>query len=113
MLGSVGTLITFRVGNDSEELEKELRPQFDADFLRRQQNYHAIYRLQGEGLAALPASTTTLPLVKLNGDQADPDTIIRTSRERYARPKAKVEQEIFQRWKILNSLKKRGSWLIL
>jgi hypothetical protein len=108
VLGTTGTLIVFRVGNDSEELEKELRPQFDADFLRRQQNHHVVYRLQGQGLAALPASTTTLPPAELRGDEADPATIIRISRERYARPRAKVEQEIAQRWKLTSTTKQKG-----
>jgi hypothetical protein len=104
VLGTVGTLIVFRARNDAEELEKELRPQFQADYLRRQQNYRAVYRLQ----AALPASTTTLPLLELRGDEADPATIIRISRERYTRPRAKIEQAISHRWKIATSPKKKS-----
>ena len=106
--GTVGTLIVFRVRNDSEELEKELRPQFQVDYLRRQQNYRAVYRLQGQGLAALPASTTTLPSLEMPGDEADPATFIRISRERYTRPRSKVEAEIDKRWKITTSPKKKG-----
>jgi hypothetical protein len=100
VLGTVGTIIAFRTGTDAEELEKEFRPQFDADYLRRLRNFRIVYRLQGEGLGALPASTATLPLPELRGDEADPATIIRISRQRYARPKTKVEAEIAQRWNL-------------
>jgi len=109
ILGNVGTLIAFRVGgDDAEELEKEFRPQFMADFLRRQDNYHAVYRLQGQGLAGLPATTITLPLPEKLGDEADPETLIRISRERYARPRAQVEQELAQRWILTGSGKQKG-----
>ena len=77
-------VVAFAVGgNDAEELEKEFRPQFMADYLRRQQNHHAVYRLHGQGLAGLPSTTTTLPLPEKLGNEADPETLLRTSRERY------------------------------
>ena len=110
ILGNVGTLIAFRVGgDDAEELEKEFRPQFMADYLRRQDNHHAVYRLQGQGLAGLPATTTTMPLPERTGAEADPETLIRISRERYARPRAQVEKELAQRWTPTGSGKQKAT----
>ena len=108
ILANAGTLIVFRVGGtDAEELEKEFRPQFQVDYLRRQQNHHAVYRLQGQGLAGLPSTTTTSPLPEKLGNEATPTTLIRISRERYARPRARVERELAQRWALTGSGKQK------
>jgi hypothetical protein len=71
VLGIVGTLIVFRVGNDSEELAKELRPQFQAVYLRRSRTIVPSTDCRARGLAALPDSITTLPLLELGRGEAD------------------------------------------
>jgi len=106
----VGTFATFRVGGeDARELEKIFRPQFLEDYLsQRLDDQHLVYRVQGHGLAGLPATATTLPLPEKLGDEADPETLLRISRERYARPRAQVEQELAQRWTLTGSGKQKG-----
>jgi hypothetical protein len=97
ILGSVGTLLAFRSG-DADLLEKEFRPQFKSDYIRTLPNYRVVYRRLGGGMAALPGSTDTLPLLARRGDEANRDTILRMCRERYARPRLQVEQKIFRQW---------------
>ncbi len=62
--------------------------------LRRQANHRIIYKLLVDGVAAIPGSTTTPPPIQPRGDEADPQTIIQVSRERYGRPRAEVEKKI-------------------
>jgi hypothetical protein len=99
IFGNVGNWIVFRVGaTDAQVLEQEFQPYVKTEQLRRQGNHRITYKLMVDGVAAIPGTTTTPPPVQLQGDEADPQTIIRISRERYARPRAEVEKKILAHW---------------
>lgn len=114
VFGNVGNWIVFRVGaTDAQVLEQEFQPYVKSEQLRRQANHHMIYKLLVDGVTTIPASTTTPPPIQLQGDEADPQTIIQVSRERYARPRADVEKKILAKWArhAQNSQpKKKGLW---
>ena len=99
VFGNVGNWIVFRVGaTDAQVLEQEFEPFVKTEELRRQANHRIIYKLLVDGVAAIPGSTTTPPPIQPRGDEADPQTIIRVSRERYARPRSEVERKILAKW---------------
>ena len=99
VFGNVGNWIVFRVGaTDAQVLEQEFEPFVKTEELRRQANHRIVYKLLVDGVVAIPGSTTTPPPVLPRGDEADLQTIIRVSRERYARPRAEVEQKILAKW---------------
>ena len=61
ILGNVGTIISFRVGpSDSEILEKEFYPEFNATDLTRLPNYHVYLKLMVDGDVSVPFSAETL-----------------------------------------------------
>jgi hypothetical protein len=98
--GNVDSWIIFRVGaTDAQVLEQEFQPYVKTEQLRRQANHRITYKLLVDGLAAIPGSTTTPPPSRPQADEADQETIIRVSRERYARPRAEVEKKILTKWK--------------
>jgi hypothetical protein len=79
-------------------LEQEFEPYVKTEQLRRQANHRITYKLLADGVSAIPGSTTTPPPVQLQGDEANPETIMRISRERYARPRAEIEKKILAKW---------------
>jgi hypothetical protein len=99
IFGNVGNWIVFRVGaTDAQVLEQEFLPYVKTEQLRRQANHRITHKLLVDGVSAIPGSTTTPPPMQRQGDEADPQTIIRVSRERYARPRAEVEKKILAKW---------------
>ena len=99
VLGNVGNWVVFRVGNaDAEILTQEFSPYIKLEQLQRQRNFSVIYKLLSEGVSTVPRSTTTLPLKEPEGTEADPETIIRVSKERYGRPRDQVEKKILTPW---------------
>jgi hypothetical protein len=99
VFGNVGNWIVFRVGaTDAQVLEQEFLPYVKTEQLRRQANHRITYKLLVDGVTAIPSSTTTPPPVQAQGDGADPETIIRVSRERYASPRTEVEKKILASW---------------
>jgi hypothetical protein len=100
VFGNVGNWLVFRVGaTDAQVLEQEFLPYVKTEQLRRQANHRITYKLLVDGVATIPGSTNTPPPVQLQGDEADPETIIRVSRERYAMPRSEVEKKILTKWK--------------
>ena len=96
VFGNVGTIICFRVGaGDSEFLAKEFTPVFEETDLVNLTKYDMYLKLMIDGVASEPFSAVGLPPV-LNPDNLN-DTIIAVSRERYAKPRAMVEDKI-SRW---------------
>jgi type IV secretory pathway TraG/TraD family ATPase VirD4 len=86
VFGNVGSLVVFRVGSaDAQILEKEVMPYYELEGLRIQQNYEMVYKLVVDGMAARPDSALSLPPFELSGKEAKRDTIIKVSRQRYAR----------------------------
>lgn len=96
VFGNVGTIICFRVGaGDSEFLAKEFTPVFEETDLVNLTKFDIYLKLMIDGVASEPFSATGLPPVA-NPDELE-ETIITVSRERYAKPRAVVEDKI-SRW---------------
>jgi len=94
IFGNVGTMIIFRVGaQDAEFLEQEFEPDFMVNDFVNLSNTHIYVKLMIDGMSSKPFSARTLPppsvpTVSLVND------IIEASREKYAIPRATVEQKI-------------------
>lgn len=96
VFGNVGTLICFRTGaEDAEFLAKEFAPVFDETDLVNLTKYDVYLRLMIDGVASDPFSATTMP--PISGGTDNIDKVIQSSRERYATPRAVVEEKI-SRW---------------
>ncbi len=96
VFGNVGTIICFRIGSpDALELAKEFMPRFTETDLVNLAKYDIYLRLMINGMASDPFSATTLP--PLSGATGMGEKIIRASRERYAVPRATIEEKI-ARW---------------
>lgn len=96
VFGNVGTMIVFRVGaSDAESLLIEFEPVFDEQALVNITKYQVILKLMINGVSSRPFSAVTLP--PLHSPTGNHDKVIAVSRERFARPKAAVEERIL-RW---------------
>lgn len=96
IFGNCGTLISFRVGaKDAEELEKELIPFTQEDFINLP-NYHCYLKLMIDGFAGQSFSAVGLPPTDLRETEANKEKIIRNSRERYAKRKKDIEANILK-----------------
>ena len=93
IFGNVGSIISFRVGGeDAAVLEKEYTPTFSpSDFLNLDMRNFFV-KMTVDGQTAPPFSGRTLDFPKPDEDLAN--DIVRTSRDRYARPKSDAEKEI-------------------
>lgn len=97
VFGNVGTFICFRVGApDAEFLETQFTPEFMQSDLISLPNHHIYLRLMVDGITSRPFSAVTLPSQKFETDPLAKEKAIRTSRERYARPRQEVEEQITQ-----------------
>lgn len=98
VFGNVGTLASFRVGSiDARELSEEFSPTFSKEDLEHTENYHAYVKLMIDGKRSTPFSAETLPPIARQGDEANKDTIIRVSRERFASRRADMTAKI-EKW---------------
>ena len=98
VFGNVGTMIMFRIGaSDAEFLENEFTPEFVIQDMVNLPNYCIYLKLMVDGMTSRPFSAATLPPFKISETQATREEVIKSSRERYARPRAIVEGEI-SRW---------------
>jgi DNA-binding transcriptional regulator GbsR (MarR family) len=98
VFGNVGAVLAFRVGSlDAERLEKEFLPFFDREELNRQRNHELYYKKLKRGESEDPSFAQTFPPIELVGDEADPETIIKSSRLRYGRSRGEVEKKI-EKW---------------
>jgi hypothetical protein len=97
VFGNVGTVVSFRVGNeDAEFLSKQLQPVFDIDDLQFLPNYNTAVRMMIGGVPVQPFSMATLPPLGEPNKQLS-DALKQLSAAKYGRPKATVESEIFKR----------------
>ena len=99
ILGNVGTIISFRIGaNDAEILKPEFNSLFDVeDFIRLPQ--YAIYlKLLIDGTTSEPFSAYTLPITRERCFRKD--EVIKHSRANYTAPREKVEDDIYNRYKL-------------
>lgn len=97
LFGNVGTLIAFRVGaEDARYLAREFHPVFSADDLINLGRYEVYMKLAIDGVTSRPFSATTLPPVEPR--RSFRTQLVRTSRERYARPRHIIERTVRRRF---------------
>lgn len=96
VFGNVGTIIIFRVGGaDAEFLEPEVTPTFLPEDLVNLTKYEMYLKLMIDGVASAPFSAHTFPPVGIAYQNRE--KVIRSSRERYALPRAEIEEKVL-RW---------------
>jgi len=93
VFGNVGSIISFRVGNDDATLlEKEFAPDVNAAQFLNLGRHQIWARIQEDGLARVPFEGRTLPPAL--GMYRQGDVIRAASRATYARPRADIEAKI-------------------
>jgi CxxC-x17-CxxC domain-containing protein len=98
VFGNVGTEISFRVGaEDAEFLEKEFTPEFLQDDFVRLANRDTYIKLMIGGITSRPFSAKTITIAPIPKDDKKRIELINLTREKYARSKQAVEDEI-NRW---------------
>lgn len=98
VFGNVGTLVAFRVGSvDAKELSVEFHPTFTEHDLEHEKNYHIYLKLMIDGKRSLPFSAETLPPLPHTGEEANKDTIVAVSRERFTTRKSEIEGKV-EKW---------------
>ncbi|MDO4742067.1 MAG: type IV secretion system DNA-binding domain-containing protein [Candidatus Saccharibacteria bacterium] len=93
VFGNVGTTISFRVSaDDAPILAKQFEPVFEASDLLQLNNRHFIISMiiGGEKVPAFSATTLSIP----SSPEDNFDKIVAYSREKYARKRLDVEEEI-------------------
>ena len=93
VFGNVGTTISFRVSaDDAPVLVKQFEPTFDESDLIQMNNRNFIISMiiNGEKVPAFSATTLSIP----EAPKDNLEEIITSSREKYSRPRAVVEEEI-------------------
>ncbi len=97
VFGNVGSTIAFRVGPfDAEVLETVFKPKFFAEDLVNLGFAQIYLTLMIDGVGSPPFSATTLPPIK-EPEISFRDEILKTSREKYGRPRDAVEKSIADR----------------
>lgn len=97
VFGNMGTIVSFRIGqNDVESLSQYFQPTFTGDDLLRIPNYNTIVRTLIGGVPTQPFSMATLPALGSPNTKLA-EALKQLSAAKYGRPKAKVEEEIFER----------------
>jgi hypothetical protein len=95
VMANFGTWLMFKLSvEDSLLMEKEFAPQIKMEDFRRQRNYQIFFKVMRDGLAGLAQWCNTTPAMDVAGAKALPDRILRSSRERYAKPRDLVEKAI-------------------
>jgi CxxC-x17-CxxC domain-containing protein len=98
VFGNVGTEVSFRVGaEDAEFLEKEFTPEFLQDDFVRLANRDIYIKLMISGITSRPFSAKTITIPTIVRDDKKRNDLINFTREKYARSKQAVEDEI-NRW---------------
>jgi energy-coupling factor transporter ATP-binding protein EcfA2 len=98
VFGNVGTLIAFRVGyTDAEVMEKEFGNTFQATVIADLERYEAVVKLLQDGTNVPPFRAKMLP--PLENRIGRKDKLIARSRERFATPRAVVDDKL-DRWMV-------------
>jgi len=93
VFGNVGTIITFRVGNeDAKYLVGEFGPVFDEHDLSNLENHHIYLKLMIDGVTSKPFSAVTLPSPDV--DVSHREKIVELSRGRFAKKREDIEKAI-------------------
>ncbi|MFH1973778.1 MAG: type IV secretion system DNA-binding domain-containing protein [Patescibacteria group bacterium] len=96
IFGNVGTIACMRIGGeDAAFLETEFAPTFTPEDLVNLPKYQMYLKLMVDGVSTAPFSATTLPPIS-NRTGSEPK-VIAVCRERYAEPRAMMEEKIL-RW---------------
>lgn len=98
VFGNVGTIVSFRVGQDedAEALAKRFKPVFDASDLLRIPNFNMVIRTLIGGVPTQPFSMVGIPpLAHPNKELGD--ALKQLSAAKHGRPRAIIEKEIFDR----------------
>lgn len=94
IFGNVGTMIVFRVGaEDAELLEKEFMPEFTVQDIVNLGFKNIYTKLMIDGITSRPFSAETLAPFPPPAESFR-EAIIKSTRERYATPRAVVEEKI-------------------
>lgn len=95
IIGNVGTIILMRIGGtDALFFETEFSPTFLPEDLVSLAKYQIYLKLMVDGVATPPFSANTMsPIAKR---MASMDTVIQVSRERYAEPRALIEEKVLK-----------------
>ncbi|MBU2082024.1 type IV secretion system DNA-binding domain-containing protein [Patescibacteria group bacterium] len=95
VFGNIGTIIAFRAGSyDAKELAEEMKPVFTSEDFEELENHHISLRLLIDGKMSRAFSAITLPPIPKDGNEADRETILRVSRERFTVPRDTIEEKI-------------------
>ncbi|HLC89630.1 MAG TPA: type IV secretion system DNA-binding domain-containing protein [Patescibacteria group bacterium] len=98
VFGNVGTLMCFRIGAaDAEFLATEFAPYFTEEDLVNLTKFDTYMKLMINGVSSNPFSATTLMPLGEEYVTHNKDKVIKVSRERFAKPRAVVEDKI-SRW---------------
>lgn len=96
VFGNVGTLIAFRIGHtDAEVMETEFGNTFSVNMLADLNRYEAVVKLLEDGTNKMPFLAKMLP--PLQNQVGRKEKLIARSRERFATPRATVEDKL-NRW---------------
>ncbi|HAU65771.1 TPA: hypothetical protein DCW61_00300, partial [Candidatus Uhrbacteria bacterium] len=95
VFGNVGTIITFRVGSpDAMFMEAEFMPRFTPEDIINLPKFNVYLKLLIDGITSQPFSAMTLaPIAQVTHSE---EKVIKISRERYAKPRAEIEEKILQ-----------------
>lgn len=95
VFGNVGTMITFRVGSpDAIFMEQEFAPRITPEDIINLPKYNVYLKLLIDGVTSQPFSALTLPPIAQVTNSSE--KIIKVSRERYAAPRAQIEEKVMQ-----------------
>ena len=96
VIGNVGTIMAYRVGEDDAEfLENKFSPEFSSFDLSNISNYHYITKMIVDGNLTSPFKVKA-PYPK-EGDKGQVKSIKKLSKQKYGRPKKRVEQKMKER----------------
>jgi hypothetical protein len=95
VLGNAGTIIVFRLGAyDAQVIGQEFEPKFNAQDLMSLAQYQICLKLMIDGRASEVFTGITLPSCGDKEKEGHRDTILKVSRERYAKKREVVEKKI-------------------
>lgn len=94
VFGNVGTMVVFRVGAyDADVFQKEFAPQFTAEDIVNLQMYQMYLKLMIDGVTSTPFSAKGMTPIPRAATTYVPE-IIAASRDQFAIPRDRVEEEI-------------------
>lgn len=100
VFGNVGTIVSYRIGpEDAGELAKQFEPVFSDYDLLNLERFKACVRLLAHGTPQRPFSLNVRPSL-VGGEARMREAVRLTSRRRFGRARAGVEEEIMKRFQV-------------